>query len=147
LNGFSYRTKKNGATKIDEHPQSFPASKLDSTGTGISHFHFLTHAYKDKMDDLQALAYFLSLTHISRKVALQEKSLIKYLGNKWTEYSPEQKEELLNDLCVPHFIRDEQPSSAADKDDDDLPNCWPTLKLACGEKIIVDETDVRKTFS
>ena len=97
-----------------------------------------------KMDELQALSYFSSLTHISRKIALQEKSLIKYLGNKWTEYSPEEKEEILDDLCVPHFIRDEQPPVADDEDGIDRPvSCWPTLKLPSGEKIIVDENDVR----
>lgn len=96
------------------------------------------------MDELQALSYFSSLTHISRKIALQEKSLIKYLGNKWTEYSPEEKEEILDDLCVPHFIRDEQPPVADDEDGIGRPvSCWPTLKLPSGEKIIVDENDVR----
>ena len=96
-----------------------------------------------KMDELQALTYFSSLTHISRKIALQEKSLIKYLGNKWTEYSPEHKEEILDDLCVPHFVRDEQRVVADDEDDRHV-SCWPTLKLPSGEKIIVDENDVRE---
>ena len=93
-----------------------------------------------KMDELQALSYFSTVSHISRKVALQEKSLIKHLGNKWADYSPEYQEEILDDLCVPHSYRDEQFGVA--DDDFKFPSCWPTLKLPSGEKIIVDENDV-----
>ncbi|KAK7479465.1 hypothetical protein BaRGS_00029281 [Batillaria attramentaria] len=93
------------------------------------------------MDELKALSYFSSLSHISRQIAAQEKSLIKYLGNKWDEYTPEQQEELLDDLCVPDYIREVQPP-CADDESDGVPPCWPTLKLPSGEKIIVDENDI-----
>ena len=106
-------------------------------------FAHMRNRLASKMDDLQALSYFSSLTHISRKIASQEKSLIKYLGNKWTEYSPEHQEEILDDLCVPHFIRDDHQPTVADDEDDGTSSCWPTLKLPSGEKIIVDENDVR----
>lgn len=94
------------------------------------------------MDEIKSLSYFSSINHICKKVAIQEKSLIKYLGNKWTEYTPQQQEQLLDDLCVPHSFRKEQPPVADDDEGSKVLSCWPTLKLPSGEKIIVDETDV-----
>lgn len=95
------------------------------------------------MEEQKILSYFASFNHISKKIALREKSLIKYLGNRWTKYSPEQQEELLNDLYVPYSIRQLYPSKASDKEGNEkMKQCWPVLKLSSGEKIMVDENDV-----
>ncbi|XP_076464902.1 uncharacterized protein LOC143296730 [Babylonia areolata] len=92
------------------------------------------------MDGVEVLAYLSSLNHITRKIAQPQTLLVKYIGNKWPEYSPEQQEELFDDLCVPNSARFDLPSVA--DDDSGLPSCWPTLKLPSGEKIIVDENDI-----
>ncbi|PVD25410.1 hypothetical protein C0Q70_13066 [Pomacea canaliculata] len=90
------------------------------------------------MEELKILSYFASFNHISKKIALREKSLIKYLGNRWTKYSPEQQEELLNDLYVPYSIRQLYPSKASDKEGNEkMKQCWPVLKLSSGEKIMI----------
>lgn len=87
------------------------------------------------MEELKILSYFASFNHISKKIALREKSLIKYLGNRWTKYSPEQQEELLNDLYVPYSIRQLYPSKASDKEGNEK------MKVLASTQIIVRRKD------
>lgn len=76
--------------------------------------------------------YFASLNPLAHKI-LQETDAIKaQYGTEWDTFTVEKQDEILDN----HFVNPEVKAQYPDKNE--YPECFPRLKVNCGEKIVVD---------
>ncbi|XP_041355169.1 uncharacterized protein C1orf198 homolog [Gigantopelta aegis] len=91
--------------------------------------------------DRKVTAYFSSLSFPSRKITKEEHALMLYFGNTWDSLTPESKDELTDDWFVDKDSRRKYEEEASETPE--YPSSFPKLMIPSGEKIMVDETDLR----
>ena len=80
-----------------------------------------------------ALNYFQGLSFLAKKVVEDGSSFMTKYGEEWREMTLEEREKILNGHFIPQYIQNKY----SDKTDDSN-EFFPVLKIACGEKIMVD---------
>ena len=82
-----------------------------------------------------AISYFSSISSLSQKILFECKDIKNRFCDRWQNLPFDKQEELLDQ----HFIDNDLTSKYAHKTSSEiLPDCFPILKIASGEKIMVD---------
>ena len=91
--------------------------------------------------DRKVEVYFSSLSFPARKITKEENDMMLYFGNRWESLTAEMKDELIDDWFVNKDARTKYEEATSETPE--YPLSFPKLMVPSGEKIMVDETDVR----
>ncbi|XP_071080524.1 uncharacterized protein [Haliotis cracherodii] len=85
-------------------------------------------------------AYFAWHKFPGNRTFRQSEDIKSYLGNRWNSLSVDEQEEIIDDYFVDTEIRRQYQDEASASD---FPPSFPKLMIPNGEKIMVDENDLR----
>ena len=84
----------------------------------------------ERIDD-----YFASLSPLASRIIQETNSVKSKYGEEWNNFTVEEQEEILDN----HFI---DPAIRSNYEQKDVANCYPKMKINCGENIVADFEDV-----
>ena len=92
----------------------------------------------------KAVGYFSSIGPLAKKILDDQENLRRQYGSEWNRLSSEKQDCLVDQFFIDEEVLEKYQVAPGD-DDEERPDCFPKLKIPCGEKICVDfDNDVSR---